>query len=113
MWKKSNIKKMCISFVDIDFFISNIHIYANILTLMGIFVSVFSLITVNFSNLGKSFANTKYVAVMNLSLGIVICLFLGLIMFFINHKTCSKKMIVFYGVIMVVLIAVLLGVLLL
>lgn len=89
------------------------HIYANILTLMGIFVSVFSLITVNFSNLGKSFANTKYVAVMNLSLGIVICLFLGLIMFFINHKTCSKKMIVFYGVIMVVLIAVLLGVLLL
>ena len=88
------------------------HIYANILTLMGIFVSVFSLITVNFGNLGKQFSNTKYVAVMNLSLGIVICLFLGLIMLFINHKSFNKKMVIFYGVVMVILIAVLLGILL-
>ena len=80
------------------------HIYANILTLMGIFVSVFSLITINFSNLGKEFANKEYVAVMNLSLGIVICLFLGLIMLFINHKTCSKKMLVLYGCVIAVLV---------
>lgn len=79
------------------------HIYANILTLMGIFVSVFSLIMVNFSNLGDQFANTKYVAVMNLSLGIVICLFLGLIMLFINHKEYSKKLLCIYGCIMAVL----------
>lgn len=84
------------------------HIYANILTLMGIFVSVFSLITVNFSNLGKQFANTKYVIVMNLSLGIVICLFLGLIMMFINHKTCNKKIVAIYIVLMLLLIAALL-----
>ena len=40
------------------------HIYANILTLMGIFVSVFSLITINLSNLGKKFSNIKYMTVM-------------------------------------------------
>ena len=79
------------------------HIYANILTLMGIFVSVFSLIMVNFSNLGSQFANTKYVAVMNLSLGIVICLFLGLIILFINHKEYSKKALCTYGCIMAIL----------
>ena len=89
------------------------HIYANILTLMGIFVSVFSLITINFSNLGKEFANTKYVAVMNLSLGIVISLFLGLIMFFINHKTCNKKLIALWGSIIAILVVLLLLLLLL
>lgn len=89
------------------------HIYANILTLMGIFVSVFSLITVNFTNLGKKFSNIKYMVVMNLSLGIVICLFLGLIMIFVNHKNYSKKMLMLYTGIMAVLIVALLAILLL
>lgn len=80
------------------------HIYANILTLMGIFVSVFSLITINLSNLGKKFSNIKYMTVMNLSLSIVICLFLGLIMIFINHKNYNKKMFVLYACIMAILI---------
>ena len=80
------------------------HIYANILTLMGIFVSVFSLITINLSNLGKKFSNVKYMTVMNLSLSIVICLFLGLIMIFINHKNYNKKMFVLYACIMAILI---------
>lgn len=84
------------------------HIYVNILTLMGIFVSVFSLIMVNFSNLEKEITNTKYIAVMNLSLGIVISLFLGLIMFFINHKNCNKKMLIFWGCIIATLTVVLL-----
>lgn len=83
------------------------HIYANILTLMGIFVSVFSLITVNFGNLGKEFANTKYMAIMNLSLGIVVYLFLGLIMLFINHKNFCKGKVILYVVIMIILLIVL------
>ena len=67
------------------------HIYANILTLMGIFVSVFSLIMVNFTNITQNNINGKYIATVNISLGIVISLFLGLILLLVNHKEINKS----------------------
>ncbi|MCI1304886.1 MAG: hypothetical protein LKG40_01515 [Lachnospiraceae bacterium] len=64
-------------------------IYTNIITLMGIFVSVFSLIMVNFTNVG-SMTGSALVRT-NVSLGFVILLFLGGILLFINRKEVKSK----------------------
>lgn len=79
-------------------------IYANILTMMGIFVSIFSLITINFSSINNSNFNKDFILTMNLSLGIIISLFLGIIMLFINRKHYTKWHFISYISILVVLI---------
>lgn len=61
-------------------------IYANILTMMGIFVSIFSMITINFSSINNHNFDKNYILTMNISLGIVITLFLGLILIFLKKK---------------------------
>lgn len=80
------------------------HIYANILTLMGIFVSVFSLIMVNFTNIAKKNMTGKYMATINLSLGIVIALFLGLIVLLVNHKEIKTRVFVIYMIFLLLMI---------
>ena len=61
-------------------------IYANILTMMGIFVSIFSLITVNFASINEKNFN------------IVITLFMGLILLFLNRSKSKWGIFVFIGV---------------
>ena len=62
--------------------------YANILTLMGLFVSIFSLIMVNFSQINnKSVYDKRMILTINLSLGFVIVLFMGLILLGVSKKT--------------------------
>ncbi|MEE3420586.1 MAG: hypothetical protein VZR02_05730 [Lachnospiraceae bacterium] len=76
-------------------------IYANILTLMGIFVSIFSLIMVNFSNISNNGSISKQtILTINLSLGFVIALFMGLLLLFINKKPHGKMFSVVYACIM-------------
>lgn len=58
--------------------------YGNILTLMGIFVSVFSLIIVNFANAGMM--DSSALIKLNLSMAFVICTLMGIIIFFVNSK---------------------------
>lgn len=81
-------------------------IYANILTMMGIFVSIFSLITINFSNISSENFNGDLILKMNLSLGIIITLFLGLIFLFVNKKN-SRFMYFLFAIVMCVLIGIL------
>lgn len=83
------------------------HIYANILTFMGIFVSIFSLIMVNFSKITKGTLTKGFIVPMNLSLGVVIALFMGLILIFLN-KAKSKGFLIAYIVILIILIIMLL-----
>lgn len=64
-------------------------IYANIITLMGIFVSIFSLIMVDFTQAGSLTGNALVRT--NLSLGFVILLFLGAILLFINQKNVKNR----------------------
>ena len=52
---------------------------------MGIFVSIFSLITVNFASINENNFSKDFILTMNLSLGVVITLFMGLILFFLNN----------------------------
>jgi dCTP deaminase len=50
--------------------------------MMGIFVSIFSLVSINFNQLNSKNLTADFILKMNLSLGIIIALFIGLIMFF-------------------------------
>lgn len=61
------------------------NLYANILTIMGLFVSVFSIIMVNFTNICEGNMTKEFIIPMNISLGIVITLFTGLLLIFINR----------------------------
>lgn len=85
-------------------------IYANILTMMGIFVSIFSLITVNFASINQSNFSKDFILTMNLSLGIVIVLFMGLILLFLN-KGKSKWYPYLFIIIFIFLIVLLLVIL--
>lgn len=78
------------------------HLYANILTIMGVFVSVFSLIMVNFTNISSKNLSKEFIIPMNLSLGIVIALFIGLLLVFIN-KANNKWFLLAYIILIVVL----------
>lgn len=78
------------------------NIYANVLTIMGLFVSVFSLVMVNFNNISDNNMTKEFIVPMNISLGIVITLFIGLLLIFIN-KAQSKGFLVGYIFLMIVL----------
>ena len=82
-------------------------IYTNILTMMGIFVSIFSLITVNFNQLNSKNLTGNFILKMNLSLGIIITLFIGLIMIFLRKREDNKIMKYFIGLLVIMLIALL------
>lgn len=79
-------------------------LYANILTLMGIFVSIFSLIMVNFSQLGSAALSKKTLLTINFSLGFVIAVFMGLIFLFINKGDIKKKSMIIWCIMIAILI---------
>lgn len=83
------------------------NLYANILTLMGIFVSIFSLIVVNVSNFAS--LEIKALLKINISMAFIIAILLGVILFFMNKKRFSDKgqrnYVIFIGVLCVALIA--------
>ena len=67
------------------------NIYANILTIMGLFVSVFSLVMVNFTNISSNQITKEYIVPMNISLGIVITLFIGFLRFCKCSRCCRYR----------------------
>lgn len=73
---------------------------------MGIFVSIFSLITVNFNQLNSKNLTGDFILKMNLSLGII-TLFIGLIMIFLRKREDNKIMKYFVGLLVIMLIALL------
>ena len=81
--------------------------YANIMTIMGVFVAVFSMIMVNFTNVNAGITNLKFLIMLNLSLGIVVVLFVGLMLVFLN-KAKSKNFLVAYIILMLILVIALL-----
>ena len=56
--------------------------------MMGIFVSIFSLVSINFNQLNSKNLTADFILKMNLSLGTIIALFIGLIMvfFFLRNR---------------------------
>ena len=78
------------------------NIYANIVTMMGVFVSVFSLVMINFSNIANNMTK-EFIVPMNISLGIVITLFIGMLLIFIN-KANNKLFLAAYILVIIALI---------
>ena len=95
MEKLKNVNK------DLDEKVNNI--YTNILTLMGLFVSVFSLVMVNFTNITNNNMTKEFIIPMNISLGIVITLFVGLLLIFVN-KANRKGFLIAYIILFLALL---------
>ena len=70
-------------------------IYANVLTLMGVIVAVFSLITINYNAATQQVIDLKFLIAMNLSLSFCIVLLMGLIFLFLNSRKHKSLWIVF------------------
>lgn len=79
-------------------------IYTNILTMMGIFVSIFSLVSINFNQLNSKNLTADFILKMNLSLGIIIALFIGLIMFFLRNREDKNILKIFIGLMVLMII---------
>ncbi|MCI8513679.1 MAG: hypothetical protein HFI93_03480 [Lachnospiraceae bacterium] len=77
-------------------------IYGNVLTLMGILVSIFTLLTINYQAFTNADLSPRYIVLMNLSLAFCISVMLGIILFLINEKR-QKHIYVAYGVILALL----------
>lgn len=77
-------------------------IYGNVLTLMGILVAIFSMLTINYEAFSNAVLTTKYVIVMNLSLTFCIVVMLGLVLLLIN-KWKKKWFLWFYIALVVAL----------
>jgi len=78
-------------------------IYANVLTLMGVLVAVFSLISINYQAFTNANISMQYILVMNLSMTLCIVIMLGLILIFINNAK-NKKFIGIYAVVLLILV---------
>ena len=77
-------------------------IYGNVLTLMGIIVAIFSLLTVNYQAFSNADLNLRYIIAMNLSLSFCITVMLGIILLIIN-KGKKKGFSIVYAIILLVL----------
>jgi deoxycytidine triphosphate deaminase len=77
-------------------------IYSNVLTLMGIFVAIFSLISINFQAASNAALDRKFILTMNVSLCFCITVMLGLILIFLN-KAKNKTFVWIYAAILVAL----------
>lgn len=77
-------------------------IYANVLTIMGIVVAIFSLLTINAQAFSAATIDFKYIIAMNLTLALCIVIMMGIILIFIN-KAKSKWFLVIYALVLVLL----------
>lgn len=82
-------------------------IYSNIITFMGIFISIFSIVTVNFELFSQKNISTieltKNMIIINLSLGLVITFLMSIITFIIN-KVKTKGYIIITSILIGLLI---------
>lgn len=77
-------------------------IYANVLTIMGVLVAIFSLITINYQAFTNTKIDLKYIISMNLTLTLCIVVMFGIILIFIN-KAKEKKFVIIYSVVLILL----------
>lgn len=80
-------------------------IYANVLTFMGIIVSVFSIISINYQAFTQAEIGFKFVITTNLTLALCICVLMGLILIAVNHAQNKKFVWGYIGVLVVLAIA--------
>lgn len=77
-------------------------IYANVLTLMGILVAIFSLLTINYQAFTQAVMSLGCIVVMNLTFALCIVVMMGIILIFINRAK-SKYFLGAYIIILIML----------
>lgn len=80
------------------------HIYGNILTLMGVFVAIFSLISVNYQAFTQTTVNIPFIVAMNASMGLCITLMMSLVAAITNSK--NKKPFIITGLVIAIVMIV-------
>lgn len=78
------------------------NIYANVLTIMGVLVAIFSLISINYQAFTQVTITSGYIIVMNLTLALCIVIMMGIIFLFIN-KSEHKGFLLGYLIILTIL----------
>lgn len=68
-------------------------------------MSVFSLIMVNFANVSTGNLTKEFIVPMNLSLGIVIVLFIGLILIFLNKADNKCFLWIYIGIMLLLIVS--------
>ena len=77
-------------------------IYGNVLTLMGVLVAIFSMLSINYQAFTNADLSPKYVSAMNLSLTFCIAVMLGMVLILVNGWR-KKWFSLFYGVVILAL----------
>lgn len=77
-------------------------IYGNVLTIMGVLVAIFSLLTINYQAFTNAVVSTSYIITMNLTLALCIVVMMGIILLFVN-KARSKWANTIYIITLIVL----------
>lgn len=77
-------------------------IYGNVLTLMGVLVAIFSILSINYQAFVNADLSPRYVIVMNLSLAFCMAVMLGMVLILVNGWK-KKGFCLFYGALILVL----------
>lgn len=80
-------------------------IYGNVLTIMGVLVAIFSLLTINYQAFTNAQISLKYIIAMNLTLALSIVVMMGIILLFINRAKSKKVQWIYIGVLVALVIA--------
>lgn len=77
-------------------------LYANVLTIMGVLVAIFSLLSINYQACMQMAIDLHYLVAMNLTLVLCIVVMMGLILVFVN-KAKNKGFLITYTIILIAL----------
>lgn len=77
-------------------------IYGNVLTLMGVLVAIFSMLSINYQAFTNADLSPKYVIAMNLSLTFCIVVMLGMVLLLINSWK-KRWFFILYGIVIAIL----------
>lgn len=80
-------------------------IYGNVLTIMGVLVAIFSLISINYQAFTQSQLTIPFILVMNLSMALAVVLMLGVILLLINQAKSKGFLISYISVIIALIVA--------
>lgn len=80
-------------------------IYGNVLTIMGILVAIFSLLTINYQAFTSATIDIKFIITMNLTLALCIVIMMGIILLFINKSRSRGIQWVYIGILLALAIA--------
>lgn len=80
-------------------------IYGNVLTIMGVLVAVFSLLTINYQAFTCASIDAKYIIAMNLTLALCIVVMMGIILLFVNKAQSRRIQWIYIAVLVVLAVA--------